>query len=429
MQTATLAPARARRTWAGLFPDLTQALDNLRVRKLRSLLTMLGMIFGVAAVVSMLSIGAGAQRQMMDYIEQLGVDNLIVEAKEADNQQAFQKIRSISPGLTFRDLRIILANVRGIKASTARKRFQPLHMIPKPEGEVPMIYGVEPAYQRISNLRVVSGRFFNVEESSRAAPVCVLGQGAKMSLFGPKDAVGQYLKVAGQWFHVIGIAGSEIAPPAGAAALPAGDVNNLIYVPLYSVIDRLANSSSRLKDEIDAIYLHLGRSVNIASTAETVRGILNSTHNNAGDFSIIVPAQLLAEQQNTRRIFSVVMVAIASISLLVGGIGIMNIMLATVLERTHEIGVRRAVGARRADIIRQFVTESSLISFVGGLMGIGCGFGISRLIAWLAAWSTIVTATSILLAFLVSASVGLIFGIYPAVKAARLDPVEALRHE
>jgi putative ABC transport system permease protein len=429
MQTSTLSPVRARRTWTRFSPDLTQALDNLRVRKLRSLLTMLGMIFGVAAVVSMLSIGAGAQRQAMDYIEQLGVHNLIVEAKEADNQQAFQKLRAVSPGLTLRDLRIILANVSGIESSTARKRFNPSHMIPKPQGEVPTIYGVDPAYQQISDLHIVSGRFFDRGESVHAAPVCVLGEGAKASLFGPKDAVGQYLKAAGQWFHVIGVTAPEITTQTSMAGLPEQDLNNLIYVPLGAAIDRLANNTSQFKDEIDGIYLHLGRDANISATAEVVRGILNSTHHNAGDFSIIVPAQLLAEQQNTRRIFSIVMVAIASISLLVGGIGIMNIMLATILERTHEIGVRRAIGARRRDIIRQFVTESSLISFVGGVIGIGFGFGISRLIAWLAGWSTIVTASSILLAFLVSVSVGLIFGIYPAVKAARLDPVEALRYE
>jgi putative ABC transport system permease protein len=427
--TSTLAPPRGRRTWTRFFPDIAQALDNLRVRKLRSLLTMLGMIFGVAAVVSMLSIGAGAQRQAMNYIEQLGVHNLIVEAKEADNQQAFQKLRSVSPGLTLRDLRIILANVRGIEAFTARKRFEPARMIPKPQGEIPTIYGVDPAYQEISDLHIVSGRFFDREESARAAPVCVLGQGAKVSLFGPQDAIGQYVKTTGQWFHVIGVAAPEIVVQTNLAGVSAQDLNNLIYVPLDSAIDRLANNTSRFKDEIDGIYLRLARSADISSTAEIVRGILNSTHNNAGDFSIIVPAQLLAEQQNTRRIFSIVMVAIASISLLVGGIGIMNIMLATILERTHEIGVRRAIGARRRDIVRQFVTESSLISFVGGVIGIGFGFGISRLIAWLAGWATIVTAGSILLAFLVSVSVGLIFGIYPAVKAARLDPVEALRYE
>jgi putative ABC transport system permease protein len=160
-----------------------------------------------------------------------------------------------------------------------------------------------------------------------------------------------------------------------------------------------------------------------------VRGILNASHRNTPDFSVIVPAELLAEQKRTQRIFEVVMVAIAAISLLVGGIGIMNIMLASILERTHEIGVRRAVGARQADITRQFLIEAVLISFVGGVTGIFFGFGMSRLIALLAGWSTIVTLSSILLAFLVSVSVGLIFGIYPAMKAARLDPVEAIRYE
>jgi len=160
-----------------------------------------------------------------------------------------------------------------------------------------------------------------------------------------------------------------------------------------------------------------------------VRALLDSSHHGAGDFSIIVPAELLAEQRRTERLFNAVMVAIASISLLVGGIGIMNIMLASILERTREIGLRRAVGARHSDIVRQFVVEATMISFVGGTFGIVFGFGMSRLIAWLAGWSTIVTATSILLAFLVSISVGLIFGIYPAVKAARLDPVEAIRYE
>lgn len=427
MPTSVAEPIRRR--GVELLPDLQLALDNLRQRKMRSLLTMLGMIFGVAAVISMLSIGAGAQKQAMAYIEQLGVQNLIVEAKEAANQQAFQKIRRISPGLTFQDLRIILGNVQGIALSTPRKQFTPSKMIPRPSGEIPTIYGVDPDYATISNLRIVDGRFFNKAENARSAPVCVLGQGAKASLFGPTQAIGQYVKADTQWYHVIGVAAPELTAGSSAAGLPAQDMNNLIYVPLGSVIYRLADSNSHLKDDIDGIYLHMAKSSNITTAAEVVRGILNATHHGAGDFSVIVPAALLAQQQNTRRIFNIVMVAIASISLLVGGIGIMNIMLASVLERTHEIGVRRAIGARRADIIRQFVTESTLISLVGGVMGIGFGFGISRLIAWLAGWSTIVTASSILLAFVVSVSVGLIFGIYPAMKAARMDPVEALRYE
>ncbi|MGH9406267.1 MAG: ABC transporter permease [Terriglobia bacterium] len=422
-------PVSPHRRGVPLIPDLNLALDNLRQRKLRSLLTMLGMIFGVAAVISMLSIGAGAQKQEMAYIEQLGVNNLLIQAKEASDYQSFSQRRKITPGLTFDDLRLIEANVEGISLSTARKRYTPTKMIPKPSGVMPVFYGVAPDYREIENLRVVAGRFFNAGESARSAPVCVLGQGAKASLFGPTDAVGQYIKADGQWYHVIGVAGPELSAATNLSGLPTEDLNNLIYAPIGAVIYRLADMTTRFHDEIDGIYLHLDGKHSVTAAAQIVRGILNATHHNAGDFSVIVPAALLAQQQNTRRIFDIVMVAIASIALLVGGIGIMNIMLASVLERTHEIGVRRAIGARRIDIIRQFVTESMLISLVGGLIGVGFGVGISRLIAWLAGWSTIVTLPSILLAFLVSLSVGLLFGIYPAAKAAHLDPVEALRYE
>ncbi len=191
----------------------------------------------------------------------------------------------------------------------------------------------------------------------------------------------------------------------------------------------MEDSYSDVRDEIDGIYLTLREKADMPAAAQVVRAILDSSHHAAGDFSVIVPAELLAEQRRTERLFNAVMVAIASISLLVGGIGIMNIMLASILERTREIGVRRAVGARQSDIVRQFVVEAMMISFVGGSLGIVFGFVMSRLIAWLAGWSTIVTASSILLAFVVSITVGLVFGIYPAVKAARLDPVEAIRYE
>ena len=184
-----------------------------------------------------------------------------------------------------------------------------------------------------------------------------------------------------------------------------------------------------MRDEIDGIYLNLREDADMSAAAQVVRAILDSSHHGAGDFSVIVPAELLAEQRRTERLFNAVMVAIASISLLVGGIGIMNIMLASILERTREIGVRRAVGARQSDIVRQFVVEATMISFVGGALAFVFGFGMSRLIAWLAGWSTIVTVSSIVLAFLVSITVGLVFGIYPAMKAARLDPVEAIRYE
>ena len=422
-------PPLRRRNWIQYLPDFRLGLQNLLLHKLRSLLTMLGMIFGVAAVVTMLSIGAGAQQQVMSFIEQLGVHNLIVEAKESNDWQSVQKVRKLSAGLTFQDLRVILANVGGIAESTPRKRFTPSKMIPKPQREMPVIFGVNPNYESIGNLNLVAGRFFERAETDHSTPVCVLGDGAKASLFGQQEAVGQYIKVNEQWFRVIGIVGPQLTAQTEVAGIPVQDLNNLIYVPLGAALFRLEDSYTRLKDEIDGIYLKLQPTVESVSAAGVVRGILNSSHRNAGDFSVIVPAELLAEQRRTERIFSMVMVAIASISLLVGGIGIMNIMLASILERTREIGVRRAVGARQVDIIRQFMIEAILISFVGGVMGILFGFGMSRLIALLAGWSTIVTVSSILLAFLVSVSVGLVFGIYPAVKAARLDPVEAIRYE
>jgi putative ABC transport system permease protein len=423
---ARLGNASSLRQWV---PDLQLGFDNLLIHKLRSLLTMLGMIFGVAAVVSMLSIGAGAQQKVMAFIEQMGVRNLIVEAKEAQSDQQLEKVRKISQGLTLADYRQIQQGVKGIAESSTRKKFAPAKMIPKPDQDTPEVYGVEPSYEQIAGLRMVEGKFFDTDENEHADAVCVLGEAAKANLFGASEALGKYVKVDDQWFRVIGVAGPQLTTQTDVAGVANQDLNDLIYAPVNSVIYRLADSESYLKDPIDGIYLHLAPSADSASTAEVVRGILNSSHHNAGDFTVIVPAELLAEQQRTERLFNTVMVAIASISLLVGGIGIMNIMLASILERTREIGVRRAVGARQLDIVRQFVVEAILISFAGGILGVVFGFGMSRLIAWLAGWSTVVTAGSILLAFLVSISVGMVFGIYPAMKAARLDPVEAIRYE
>ncbi|HEX9760257.1 MAG TPA: ABC transporter permease [Candidatus Acidoferrales bacterium] len=426
MGRESIAP---RRDWTQYLPDMRLGLDNLLLHKLRSLLTMLGMIFGVAAVVSMLSIGAGAQQQVMAFIEQLGVRNLIVEAKESSDWEALQKVRLLSPGLTFQDARVIQTNVGGITEMTPRKRFTPTKLMPKPQRDMPVVYGVQPNYMEIARLRVVSGRFFNQDENERAAPVCLLGMGARSNLFGTETAVGQHVKVNEAWFRVIGVVGPQLTVQADVAGVPAQDVNNLIYIPLTSAMFRLEDNRSRMKDEIDGIYMQLETTTDSIQTADVVRGLLNVSHRNAGDFSVVVPAELLAEQRRTQRIFDMVMVAIASISLLVGGIGIMNIMLASILERTREIGVRRAVGARQGDIIRQFLIEAVLISFVGGVMGIAFGFGISQLIAALAGWKTIVTPASVIVAFAVSVSVGLVFGIYPATKAARLDPVEAIRYE
>ena len=412
-----------------ILADCRRGLETLMAHKLRSLLTMLGMIFGVAAVVSMMSIGAGAQQQVLAFIEQLGVRNLIVEARESTDWQVFQKRRKMSPGLTERDLRVIRANVPGITSSTARKRYEPQKLIPKPQREAPQVFGVEPAYRDIAGLSVVRGRWFSASDAQMAAAVCVIGEGARTNLFGIKEPLGQYVKVNEVWFRVIGVAGPQVSSQTDVAGIPAQDRNNLIYIPVGAAILRLEDSYSRFKDEIDGIYLQMADANEIVRTADVVRGILAASHRGTDDYSLVVPAALLAEQKRTQRIFGFVMVALASISLLVGGIGIMNIMLASVLERTREIGVRRAVGARQTDIVRQFLIETVMIAFVGGAIGLLVGVGMSRLIAVLAGWSTIVTVTSILLSFLVSVSVGLTFGVYPAIRASRLDPVKALHYE
>jgi len=410
-------------------PDLRRSVDNLLLHKLRSLLTMLGMIFGVAAVLSMLSIGAGAQQQVMAFIEDLGVRNLIVEAKETTDRQVWAKVRQQSPGLSFRYVRAMQASVAGVDALSPRKRFTPTKLVPKSQGDTPVVYGIDPNYLSIGGLRVTSGRFFTAEEAAHGDAMCVLGEAARLNLFGVDDPIGRYVKVNEQWFHIVGLAGPQAVAQGDVAGVPAQDRNNVIYVPTAAAILRLEDNNSSIRDEIDGVYIRVKPDADVTAAAATVRGILSASHRGADDYALVVPTELLAEQQRTKRIFDIVMVALASISLLVGGIGIMNIMLASVLERTREIGIRRAIGARRTDIVRQFVMETTLIAVAGGTVGLLVGASLSRAIASFAGWSTIISSGSLALAFSVSVLIGLVSGVYPAMKASHLDPVEALHYE
>jgi putative ABC transport system permease protein len=404
-------------------------LSSLLVHKLRSLLTMLGMIFGVGAVVAMLSITAGAQKEMLSYIDLLGVNNIIIEAKEAVDRNELQARRQISPGLTFRDARAIRENVQGIEEMTPRKRFKPLKVLPKTAQEPPLLIGVEANFLKINSLRLVEGRFFDSDEDGRSAPVCVLGESAKVQLLGYDNAVGKFVKINDTWLQVIGILAHQATSDSDVGGLEVVNRNNMVIAPLNTVMRRFEDNNSYLKDEIDGVYIKVATGTDSMETANVVRAILNATHKDAGDFTVVVPADLLEQRRRTQFIFSVVMICIAGISLLVGGIGIMNIMLATVLERTREIGIRRAIGARQTDIVRQFLTEAIMISIVGGLIGIAFGFTLSKIIAAAAGWSTVVTWGSIAVAFGVSVGIGMVFGIYPAVQAAKLDPIEAIRYE
>ena len=338
--------------YADFLPELRLGLENLRAHKLRSLLTMLGMIFGVAAVVAMLSIGAGAQQEVMAFIEQLGVRNLIVEAREAADYQALQKIRKLSAGPDVPGLpRHPGEPRRHHRRRRARKRFTPSKLLPQAAGRRADRLRRQP---RLRGDRQPAGRVAagssTTAETTAAAPVAVLGEGAAAALFGADDPIGRYVKVNEQWFQVIGVAGPQLTVQTDVAGLPAQDRNNLIYVPLYSAIFRLEDGQSGRRTRSTASTCRCSRSDDIPAAAALLRGLLNVAHREAGDFTIVSPAELLAEQRRTQRIFEMVMVAIASISLLVGGIGIMNIMLASVMERTREIGVRRAIGAKRRDV-------------------------------------------------------------------------------
>jgi putative ABC transport system permease protein len=411
-----------------LFSDLAGAAQSLREQKIRTLLTGLGMVFGVGAVIGMLAIGAGARQESLRFIEELGVRNLLVQSRASASPQEYQQRRKTSPGTTARDVRIVQANLEGLERLSARKTLHPSKVLPKPAHGVPELYGVRPAYRAIHGMKILEGRFFDEQEDSASAAVCVLGETAKIELLGYGTALGRYIKVNDTWLRTIGVLERRLASASQAAEVQIQDLNNAVFIPFDTFQYRFSNSSY-LKDDLDGIDIELRPGADSMQAAKVATAILNSTHHNTQDFDVAIPADLLAQQQRTQTIFTYVMVAIAAISLLVGGIGIMNIVLATVLERTHEIGVRRATGARRGDILRQFLTESVLISVAGGLAGIGFGFCLSWLIARTAGWNTVVTASSVFIAFGVSAAVGTIFGIYPARKASRIDPIEALRYE
>jgi putative ABC transport system permease protein len=313
---------------------------------------------------------------------------------------------------------------------SARRTLHPARVLPKPSQDIPELFGVRPAYAVIHSLHVTEGKFFDESDDSASAPVCVLGEAAKVSILGYGPALGKFVKVNDTWLEVVGVlreqlmAGSQNAPSGGMQ-----DPNNIVYIPLNTFQYRFWDQSAQMKDDLDGIDMRLRENADSVEVAKVVTAVLNSNHHNVQDFSVTIPAALLAQQQRTQTIFTYVMVAIAAISLLVGGIGIMNIVLATVLERTREIGIRRSIGARRFDIVRQFLIESVLISVAGGLLGIAFGFFLAWLIARTAEWKTIVTTASVVIAFGVSVAVGVLFGIYPAVKASKINPIDALRYE
>ncbi len=402
------------------------ALASLGRHKLRSFLTMLGMIFGVGAVIAMLSIGAGAEEESLRTIASFGIRNIIIQAKEFKTEE-LQQIRTESLGVSMRDveaLESILKPKPLISASRLVKTYQVNSEKARSDSRV---LGVSSTYPVIQNLKLLQGAFFLQADEEANAQVCVLGIAAKQKLFGFGEVLNQKIKVNDIWFTVVGVLGDATVEKQEFEGVKIQNPNNDIYIPITTAIRKFDTES--VENELNEIVIRIADNADIKEQASTINNLMSVMHRYVDDYSIVVPEKLLEQNQRTQGIFNVVMGAIASISLLVGGIGIMNIMLASVLERTTEIGLRRAIGARKLDIRMQFMAEAIAISLAGGIIGVGLGYGISRAVAAFSGWSTIITAASVGLSFGVSSVIGLVFGIYPAVQASNLDPIECLRYE
>ncbi|MBN2415847.1 ABC transporter permease [bacterium] len=402
------------------------SLSGLSTHKLRTFLTMLGIIFGVAAVIAMLSIGAGARKEALDQIKLLGMNNVIIRSRPIETQDDSRGVVIEARGLTMEDARSLNILNPLVSSAIPQKEITDVRITRSSEEIYGTVIGTQPDLRTALNLDLTGGNFFNYQDGHDSRRVCVLGYAIKKQLFLYEEAVGKRVKIGDVWFTVSGV----MAPKprsTGKGGVGDRDLNYDVYVPLSTASLRFDIDPAQ--SEVDQIILRVNDETRIKEASNLARDLLLLRHNSKEDFAIIVPEELLRQSQRTQRIFNIVMGAIAGISLLVGGIGIMNIMLASILERTREIGVRRAIGATRKDILGQFLIESILLSFGGGLIGVFLGFVMTQVISSYANWTTIIDFGSVVLAFCVSASIGIIFGIYPARKAARLDPIESLRYE
>jgi len=394
--------------------------------KMRTLLTMLGIIFGVGAVISMLSIGAGAQAEAMQMIDSMGLRNIILRDKPVDEQDLYT-LREKSLGLSLRDVDGLRSVSPDMVQSSARKRVRSNQILSAAGRSRGQVLGVSREYFDLYNLSLEDGSLFDELEELSFRRVCVLGSRARQDLFGYVDPSGQPIKINDIWFTVIGSLDPQNLGKDSFQGVELESADNSVFIPITTALKMF--DRPKLSSELDEVVLQLSPGASIETNAILVSNVLKDLHGGESDFTLVVPEELLAQSKKTRALFNVVMGGIAGISLLVGGIGIMNIMLASVLERTREIGVRRAVGAKRRDIVVQFLSESVVLSGLGGLCGVILGFSISWGVATLSDWNTVVTGFSVILAFGFSLLIGLVFGTYPAYNGARLDPVDALRYE
>ena len=406
--------------------SLQVGLKSIAVHKLRSLLTTLGVIFGVAAVISMLSIGEGAKRTAIEQIKLLGTNNIRIHHVKLAGEQAAEADKKFSRGLTYPDgqlIRATLPNAKGV----APLRFVEIEVMANNKESSGRVIGTDEAYQWVTNFRPQKGRFIAPMDVEKAKRVCVIGWEVNQELFGYRNAIGRRIKIGDAWFTVVGVMEHKTIKEGKTSIIKLRNINKDIYIPITTALKRFTDSNQ--PNFVEEIAVQVEREEDVVTASQIVKRLLDRTHHGVRDYEIVIPSELLAQSQKTQRVFNIVMGSIAAISLLVGGIGIMNIMLASVTERTKEIGTRRALGATQRDIMNQFLNETVLISATGGVIGIILGTVMAKGINLYAGWDTVISLFSVLVSFGISALVGIVFGLYPARKAARKDPIAALRFE
>jgi len=424
--------------------SFTEALRTIKTNKFRSFLTALGVIFGVAAVITMLAIGKGAEKEILSQLELIGVNNIIIKpiktSKKSQNNNQNQSKR-FSKGLDLLDAQSIKKHIPSIK-NISTEIILNTYVIKNGKQKKVKLIGTTPSFFKLSNINLEKGKLFTLQQQNNASPVCIIGSSIEKKIFTGENSIGKKIKVKDVWLEVVGVLEEKFISNKAQENLGIRDLNKDIYIPTKTFLIRfsdrkkIGNIKSKNKElangnyhQIDKLTAQVKGSVMFKSTANILSRMLKRRHNGVLDFEISIPIQLLKQQQKTKRIFNIVLSIIAGISLLIGGIGIMNIMLASVLERTKEIGIMRAIGATKDDVILQFLSESVLISVGGGILGIILGILGAYTIELTSGIETILSFSSIIISFGIAVIIGLVFGILPAKSAANKRPIEALRAE
>ena len=411
---------------------LNVAARSLLQQKLRTFLSTLGVVCGVMAVVAMISVGQGAKMEAVRQIEQLGTQNIFIKALNLSREQTASARERRSPGLNTTDLQRIERGCPMVSRVGCLREVSSA-IVGTPTEISPEVIACSANYAELMQMHIASGRFIATGDGQRKNLVCVLGDDVARLLGGAGDSL-NFIRIGDHLFKVVGLL-RRVAPNTGqSSVIAARNYNEMIFIPLEAAESLIGTDRSASKEAAPAanrlseIIVQVAHGEDVIGAARLVKRIMEVAHHGAQDYQLVVPLELLDQSQKTQRIFNLVLGSIAGISLLVGGIGIMNIMLATVSERTREIGIRRSVGATRRDILLHFLAEAVILTVSGGMIGLLGGLCAVGVISRLAGWPVALSLWGLLLPLLVSLLVGVFFGLYPARKAAGVDPIVALRH-